>query len=130
MARPKKHKIKFDEATLNNLMQEIYDESRNLKIKLTRLFNKWEEKVKDGGEIAGIGDQIVKVINAEAKNQDQKIMLMKYLKEIVYNEKKTGEGDEESGNGKNISLEDKNQLLQMVKEEKEKRFKEQNRNKK
>lgn len=118
MARPPKNKIKFDEATLNNLMQEIYDESRNLKIKLTRLFNKWEEKVKEGGEIAAIGDQIVKVINAEAKNQEQKIMLMKHLKEIVFNEKMSSDDSEE--NKKEIADKDRNELLRMVQQERDK----------
>jgi len=113
--RPTRKKLKFDEDSVNKLLQEIYDESCNVKAKIIRLFTKWELKVKEGGEIAAIGDQIVKLIAAEAKNQDQKIMLLKYLKEVVF-EKKTNPDDtpEESGN---VTTERRNQLLHMVQEE-------------
>ena len=66
------------------MLQEIYDESHNIKSKITRLFTKWETKIKETGEVAAIGDQIVKLISAEAKNQDQKIVLLRYLKEVVF----------------------------------------------
>jgi hypothetical protein len=81
--RPKRKKLDFTEDSVNKLLQEIYDESHNIKAKINRLFTKWETKVKETGEVAAIGDQIVKLISAEAKNQDQKIMLLKYLKEVV-----------------------------------------------
>ena len=84
MARPRRKKIDFTEDSVNKLLQEIYNDSHNIKAKITRLFNKWEVKVKEGGEISAMGDQIVKLISAEAKNQDQKIMLLKYLKEVVF----------------------------------------------
>ena len=84
MARPTRKKLTFDEESVNKLLQEIYDESFNIKAKIARLFSKWEVKIKDNAEIAVIGDQIVKLIAAEAKNQDQKIMLLKYLKEVVF----------------------------------------------
>ena len=90
MPRPQRKRLKFDEESVNKLLQEIYDESHNIKAKITRLFTKWEIKVKEGGEIQAIGDQIVKLIAAEAKNQDQKIMLLKYLKEVVFENKSGG----------------------------------------
>ncbi len=84
MARPQRKRLEFTEESANKLLQEIYDESHNIKAKITRLFTKWEQKVKEGGEIAAIGDQIIKLINAESKNQDQKIMLLKFLNDIVF----------------------------------------------
>ena len=77
MPRPKRQKLKFDEDSLNKLLQEIYDESHNIRAQIKRLFTKLETKIKEEGEIAAFGDQVVKLINAEAKNQDQKIMLLK-----------------------------------------------------
>ena len=115
MARPKRKQLKFDEESVNKLLQEIYDESHNQKAKITRLFTKWETKVKENGEVAAIGDQIVKLIAAEAKNVDQKIMLLRYLKEVVF--------DKGSGiAGKNVSVEEqgevdtdrRNQLIEFV----------------
>jgi len=117
VARPKRKKLEFTEESVNMLLQEIYDESHNIKAKITRLFTKWETKVKEEGNIAAIGDQIVKLIAAEAKNQDQKIMLLRYLKEVVFEKGKTG-----GISGGNVSTEEsgavgrdrRNELLDFV----------------
>ena len=87
MARPKRKRIQFTEESVNNLFQEIYEENHNIKAQITRLFTKWETRIKEDGNIAAIGDQVVKLIAAMAKNQDQKIMILKYLKEVVFNDK-------------------------------------------
>ena len=130
MPRAIRKKLKFDEESVNKLLQEIYDESYNIKAKITRLYTKWELKVKEGGEIQAIGDAIIKLIAAEAKNQDQKIMLLKYLKEVVFdntvkagngvgsiNMGKTKSSTEEAGD---ITDERRLELLSMVQEHFEK----------
>ena len=126
MPRPIRKRLKFDEESVNKLLQEIYDDSHNQKAKIARLFSKWETKIKENSEVAAIGDQIVKLIAAEAKNQDQKIMLLKYLKEVVFENKSggpTGDG-QKSGDEKEVSSTDRrNELLKMVEEELEKRDK-------
>jgi len=121
MARPKRKQLKFDEDSVNKLLQEIYDESHNIKARITRLFNKWETQVKETGEVAAIGSEIVKLIAAEAKNQDQKIMLLKYLKEVVFEKNKEG-GALQSGNtsvdkGEDVSTDRRNELLSFVEDE-------------
>ena len=128
MARPLRKKLKFDEDSVNKLLQEIYDESFNIKAKIARLFTKWEIKVKENSEIAALGDQIIKLIGAEAKNQDQKIMLLRYLKEVVFEKYKPNDNngnikEEERGN---ISTDRRNELINMVEEELEKRSKNSN----
>jgi hypothetical protein len=130
MPRPKRKQLKFDEESVNKLLQEIYDESHNIKAKITRLFTKWETKVKESGEVAAIGDQIVKLIAAEAKNQDQKIMLLRYLKEVVFDNKNGGTGMpissgsvDEKGD---VSTERRNELLNFVQSELEKKDKNNN----
>ncbi len=128
MPRPIRKKLKFDEDSVNKLLQEIYDDSHNQKAKITRLFTKWETKVKEGGEIQAIGDQIVKVIALEAKNVDQKIMLLKFLKEVVFDNKSAGSGSGEQSKsnevGENISADRRNELLNFVQEELERKEKE------
>ncbi|RLF55877.1 MAG: hypothetical protein DRN27_10170 [Thermoplasmata archaeon] len=128
MPRPKRKQLKFDEDSVNKLLQEIYDESHNQKAKITRLFTKWETKIKETGEVAAIGDQIVKLIAAEAKNQDQKIMLLRYLKEVVFDKKGEGAtptggqsqvGDEVGG----VGTDRRNELLNFVHDEIEKKRK-------
>lgn len=126
MPRPQRKRLKFDEESVNKLLQEIYDESHNIKAKITRLFTKWEIRVKEGGDIAAIGDQIVKLIAAEAKNQEQKIMLLKYLKEVVFDNKTMG-GESNTGksseDGESVSSDRRNELLNMVQEELERKEK-------
>lgn len=123
MPRPKKKKIKFnDEDSMNELLQEIYDESHNIRSQIRRLFTKWETKVKENGEVAAIGDQIVKLIAAQAKNQDQKIVLLRYLKEVVFS-KDTG-SQTSSKDEKEVSADDRNDLIQMVTDELGKRGRE------
>jgi hypothetical protein len=125
--RPTRKKLKFDEESVNNLLQEIYNESHNIKAKITRLFTKWELKVKENAEIAGIGDHIVKLIAAEAKNQDQKIMLLRYLKEVVFDEKNSKNVPEETGinfgDKKKVTDERRTELLNLVQEELDKKDK-------
>ena len=116
MARPRRKKIAFTEDSVNDLLQEIYNDSHNLKAKIVRLFNKWEVKAKEGGEIAAIGDQIIKVINAEAKNQDQKIMLLKYLKEVVFEKNKSSNNGSDD-KSENVTPSARNELLNMIEEE-------------
>ena len=112
MARPKIKKLKFNEESVNDLLQEIYNDSHTIKQKITRLFTKWEKHAKEGGEIAAIGDQIAKLINAEAKNQDQKIMLLKYLKEVVFN--KDNNNSSKNENESEVSSDRRNELINMV----------------
>lgn len=122
MPRPPRRRLKFDEDSVNKLLQEIYDETHNIKAKLNRLFTKWEQKVKEGGEIAAIGDQIVKLIAAEAKNQDQKIMLLRYLKEVVFEDKTSNGLPDKKGDEKGVvSVDRRNELLDMVQKEIEKK---------
>jgi hypothetical protein len=127
MPRPIRKQLKFDEESVNKLLQEIYDESHNIKAKLARLFTKWETKVKEEGNIAAIGDQIVKLIAAEAKNQDQKIMLLKYLKEVVFDNKVAAGGSFNTGSSRNdeekgvVTTERRNELLNFVADELEKK---------
>lgn len=127
MPRPQRKKLQFTEESVNKLLQEIYDESHNIKAKITRLFTKWESKVKESGEIAAIGDQIVKLIAAEAKNQDQKIMLLKYLKEVVF-DMKSSNGSEASKEDetKTITADRRSELLNMVQDALNKKDQEKN----
>jgi len=129
MPRPQRKRLQFNEDSVNKLLQEIYDESHNIKAKITRLFTKWELKVKEGGEIQAIGDQIVKLIAAEAKNQDQKIMLLRYLKEVVFDSKSGSVGSNNTNDSNKsedtggVSPERRNELLNFVASEVEKKQK-------
>ena len=125
MPRPIRKKLKFDEDSVNKLLQEIYDESCNIKAKIVRLFSKWEINTKTSGEIAALGDSIVKLIMAEAKNQDQKIMLLKYLKEVVFENKSNNGGNKQQEDTGTITPERRNELMQMVQDEMNKKEKKQ-----
>lgn len=126
MPRPRRKKLKFnDEDSMNMLLQEIYDDTHNIRAQIKRLYTKWETKVKEEGHIAALGDQIIKLIGAEAKNQDQKIMLLKYLKDMINESKggaiKAGSVDEDEKG--EITTDRRNELINMVEEEMERKKK-------
>ena len=115
MPRKKRHKFKFDEDSVNKLLQECYDDSRNIKAKIQRLFSNWEKQATEAGEIAAIGDQIAKLIQHEGKNLDQKIMILKYLKEVVYENHNPNDNEK-----KQVDDETRESLIDMVREHVEK----------
>lgn len=119
MARPTRKKIKFDEDSANDLLQEIYDDTYNIRAKINRMFTKWETRIKENGEIAAIGDTIIKLINAEAKNQDQKIMLLKYLKEVVYRNESSSAQQSNTNTNDGDSYDDsrRDELIEMVRKQ-------------
>ena len=115
MPRPKRKKLEFSEDSVNQLLQEIYDETHNIKAEITRLYNKWETKVKEPGEIHAFGAEIIKLIAARAKNQDQKIMVLKYLKEVVFDKKEGAVfGKTESQEKGELDAKRQSQLLDIV----------------
>lgn len=112
MPRPQKKKLKFTEESVNDFLQELYNDSLYIRTEVKNLKDKWTKHVNEGGEIAAIGKDIIGLLNAESKNQEQRIMLFKYLKEIVFAPDKTkGETSQES-----INKDDKSELLKMVRE--------------
>jgi hypothetical protein len=125
MPRPIRKRLNFDEESVNKLLQEIYDESHNIKAKIARLFTKWELKVKETGEVQAIGDAIIKLIAAEAKNQDQKIMLLRYLKEVVFDNKANdgNNSNKKSEDKENVTADRRNEILKLVEDELERKDK-------
>jgi len=122
MPRPTRKKMQLDQASIEKLLQEIYDDTHNIKANIRRLFVKWESRVKENGEVAAIGDQIIKLINAEAKNQDQKILLLKFLKDVVFPTTNSLSSKTESNDdSETITPAKRNELIQMVKDELEKK---------
>jgi len=122
MPRPTRKKLKFDEESVNSLLQECYDDTFNIRSEIRALFNKWNVKVKDANEIQALGDQIIKLINAQSKNQDQKLTLLKYLKDVVYADKTI---KQETSNTKSNEDEpaplSRNQIVEMARQEIEKK---------
>ncbi len=110
--RPRRKKLKFTEDSVNELLQEIYNDSHIIRARIIRLFNKWEAHVNEGGEVAAIGDQIVKLIVEEGKTQDKKINLLKILREIVFRDMKKNEDNKTIED--NISDERRTELYDII----------------
>lgn len=122
MARIKRKQIELNEKSLKELMQETYNDAHQIRSTIIALFNNWNSKIKELGEVAATGKEVVALINALARNQDQKITLMKVLSDIIYknntannagNQSKTSssESDQET-----LSEEAKNSLRKMIEE--------------
>ena len=125
MPRIRRKRIELNETSLKELMQETYNDAHQIRSTIVALFNNWNSKVKELGEVAATGKEIVSLINALARNQDQKITLMKVLSDIIYKNnnnsapaggqaKTTGESDQET-----LSEEAKNSLRKMIEEARE-----------
>lgn len=116
MARIKRKRIKFTEESLNELYQEVYNDTFNFKAKIESLISKWSIHIKDEGNIAALGKEIVALMNGIGKTNDQKIVLLKILKDIVYN--KDGKQAESKDNDGQASISDeaKEELMRMAEE--------------
>jgi hemoglobin-like flavoprotein len=124
MARIKRKTVELNEDSLKNLIQEVYNDSHQIRSTIVALFNNWNSKVKEQGEIAATGKEIVNLINALARNQDQKINLIKVLNDIVFvkTDKKNSDDSKKSttANGEgDLSEEAKASLRKMIEEAKE-----------
>lgn len=113
MARIKRKKMLVnDENSLNDLIQEIYNDAHQIRASIVALFNKWNNLAKEGGEIAAFGKEVVSLINSLARNQDQKIAMAKILSDILY-KKNTNSGDDSKK--KNSNEESENDLSETAK---------------
>lgn len=122
MARIKRKQMNIDETTLKALMQETYNDAHQIRSTVIALFNNWNSKIKEQGEIAATGKEVVALINALARNQDQKITLMKVLSDILYNKNKTTTGSDQSKSStpqNELSEDAKSQLRKMIDEARE-----------
>ena len=115
MSRPKKTKINLDKNSLQELMQEIYNDCTTIMNSARREIN--ERKVRVNIEDINDEDQIGKVNNETLKiietTIDKKIALAKLQSQILGN-KTDGDDTNVSGNG--ITEEDKNTLRELFKE--------------
>jgi len=124
MARIKRKQIEINEESVKSLMQETYNDAHQIRSTIIALFNNWNSKVKEQGEIAATGKEIVALINALARNQDQKITLMKVLSDIVFKDNKGGNNQSKSQTTKTdgaetLSDDAKDKLRQMIQEARE-----------
>lgn len=118
MARVKRKAIKFTEDSLNELYQEVYNDSHNFKAQVTAIMSKWSPYIKDEGNVAAIGKDIVNLMNAIARTNDQKIVLLKILKDIVFAKKGVDDSGNSADSGEQMTLseEAKRELMRMADE--------------
>lgn len=118
MARPKKTKINLDKNSLQELMQEIYNDCSNVMSSARRELN----ERKNRAEIEDIGDeyQIGKVNNETLKiletTIDKKLALAKLQSQVLSNSGK----DENNTNSNSITESDKDILRELFKEKSKK----------
>jgi len=118
MARVKRKKLQFTEDSLNELYQEIYNDTHNFKAQVTAILSKWAPMVKDEGNVAAMGKDIVNLMNAIARTNDQKIILVKILKDIVFAKKGINDTSNPNDNPEQITLSEqaKRDLMKMAEE--------------
>lgn len=113
MPRIKKKKLTFCEESLNELIQEIYNDTHNTRADIVTLFNKWGQKVNEPQEILMLSKAIIDLLNTVVKNNDHKVMLAKMIKDVVYRSNR----DSNEVSKSSINSDEKADLLKQVKDE-------------
>ena len=114
MARPKKTKINLDKNSLQELMQEIYNDCNNIMNNARKELNerKTRAEIEDNNDeyqIGKVNNETIKIIESTV---DKKIALAKLQSQILGD--KSDEGTNTSDNS--ITEEDKNVLRELFKE--------------
>lgn len=129
MPKVAKKKIKFDEESLNNICQEIYNDQFNHRARLSLLFKEWGSKAKTIEDINIIGAQILKILDLEGKNIEQKLGIGKLIKDVIKENKnaensknKSSKDNSQDGEGSEntITTFDRDYLLNFIEENKTK----------
>jgi len=111
--RPRKLQLNFDRDSINKLLQECYRDSHSYKSTINQLFTKWEKEAQEGPDIAAIGDSIIKALQLHLKNQDQKLLILKYLKDVVFAAESS---KNEDNTQQNLEDEARNAIIDMANE--------------
>ena len=114
MARPKKTKINLDKNSLQELMQEIYNDCNNIMNNARKELNERKNRAEiednnDEYQIGKVNNETIKIIESTV---DKKIALAKLQSQILGT--KSDEGTNASDNS--ITEEDKNVLRELFKE--------------
>ena len=114
MSRPKKTKINIDKNSLQELMQEIYNDCSNVMNNARRELTERKIRVEiqdinDEYQIGKVNNETLKIIETTI---DKKIALEKLQSQIIGT--KSEEGDQ--SNGSTITEDDKNLLRELFKE--------------
>lgn len=115
MSRPKKTKINLDKNSLQELMQEIYNDCSNIMNSARREINERKvrvniEDVNDEYQIGKVNNETLKILETTI---DKKIALAKLQSQILGNKSNEDDG---SNVGNGITEEDKNILRELFKE--------------
>ena len=118
MGRPKKTKIKLDKDSLQDFMQEIYNDCvtvmNSARKELNERKNRAEiEDINDESMIGKVNNDTLKIIEGTI---DRKLTLAKLQSQIVGNGEKSTTTDGENTNA--LSEDDKEQLRELFKEKK------------
>ena len=114
MARPKKTKINLDKDSLQELMQEIYNDCNNIMNSARRELNERKSRAEiednnDEYQIGKVNNETIKILESTV---DKKIALAKLQTQILG----TKSDDTQSNTDNSITEEDKNILRELFKE--------------
>ena len=114
MSRPKKTKINIDKNSLQELMQEIYNDCSNVMNNARRELTERKVRVEiqdinDEYQIGKVNNETLKIIETTI---DKKIALAKLQSQILGNNSE----DDTQSNGTGITEDDKNLLRELFKE--------------
>jgi len=115
MPRPVKKKLKFTEESLNELVQECYNDTHTLRSEVTTLLNKWKRHAINEAEMVALGKEIVSLINQQDKVLEKKLSIVKVLKEVILSREKISVSEKDDKKVNDIEMSKINQLIEEIK---------------
>lgn len=117
MARPKKKKLTLDsQESLQNLLQEIYNECFEQRSKAIYSYNKLMNKEDEITDIAMIGKVTSEYLKIANEAIEKKLSIARLLKDVIY---KDGNNQSKQSTT-SLTEEDKKMLHDLIKDESEK----------
>lgn len=114
--RGRKQKLKIDEDTLQNLLDECYNDTNDLKAEILTLYQKWDVKVVEIGEFAAIGRDLIKLLDQKDKLLDKKLKIAQQIHQTITERNRLEKMNKTEDEEKELSIPDnlQNQINQMV----------------
>lgn len=99
-------KISLSEESLLVIINECDKDIKELKNETKMVYDEWKRKANEIGEIAVIGDKLVKLLDIRDKNIDKKLKLVVQLNTIIEQNRKhtITENDEDDISNENFKL--------------------------
>lgn len=119
--RPAKKQVKFTPESLQGILQNIWNESDEQRIKAVFQYNKQNRNVKDIDEIAAVGKTNTELLKVVDGAIEKKLQVARLMKDIIFKDAPAlGNNQNNTSSNSLLTDEDKQNIFDLIREEAEK----------